>query len=97
MFVVIWEYEVRAGADAAFEALYGPDGAWVGLFRNHEGYLGTELLRGTDRRYLSIDRWASAAAYDAFFAAAQPDYAAIDERGDALTLSERRVGVYTTP
>jgi heme-degrading monooxygenase HmoA len=97
MFVVIWEYEVRVGADAAFEALYGADGAWVGLFRNYDGYLGTELLRGTDRRYLSIDRWASTEAYDAFLAAAQPRYAAIDEQGDALTLSERRVGVYTTP
>lgn len=97
MFAVIWEYEVRVGADAAFEALYGANGAWVGLFRDYDGYLGTELLRGADRRYLSIDRWASAAAYEAFLVAAQPRYAAIDEQGDALTLSERRVGVYTTP
>jgi heme-degrading monooxygenase HmoA len=97
MFVVIWEYEVRAGAEAAFEALYGADGAWVALFRAYAGYRGTELLRGAGRHYLSIDRWTSAAAYEAFLVAAQSRYAAIDEQGDALTLSERRVGVYTTP
>ena len=34
MNVVVWEYEVRAGAEAAFEALYGADGAWVALFRD---------------------------------------------------------------
>ena len=97
MFVVIWEYEVRAGGDAAFETLYGAEGAWVELFRAYAGYVGTELLRGTGRHYLSIDRWTSAAAYEAFLVAAQPRYAAIDEQGDAVTLSERRVGAYTTP
>ena len=33
MFAAIWEYEVRAGCEAQFLALYGGDGAWVALFR----------------------------------------------------------------
>lgn len=97
MFAVIWEYEVRSGAQAAFEALYGSDGDWVALFRQYPGYLGTELLREGESRWLTIDRWTSSAAYEAFQAEAQPHYARIDEAGDALTVSERRIGSFTTP
>jgi len=98
MFAVIWEYEVRAGCEAAFEALYG-DGEWVALFRQHAGYIGTELLRDADqpRRFVTIDRWSSAEAYAAFLTAAKPRYEQIDARGDALTLTERCIGTYTTP
>jgi len=97
--VVVWEYEVRADAEAAFEALYGSDGAWVALFRTHPGYVGTELaveIVAGRRRYLTIDRWRSAADYDAFLASDRTRYAEIDAQGDALTMSERRVGRYET-
>ena len=95
MFAVLWQYQVRPGSEPAFEALYGARGDWMALFSAHPGYLGTELLRGeSSGEYLSIDRWASQADYDAFLAADQPRYAEIDARGDALTLSERRIGRY---
>ena len=99
MFVAIWEYEVRAGCEAAFAALYGRDGEWVALFREHDGYVGTELLRDLDQasRFVTIDRWTTAESYSAFLTAAKPRYAQIDARGDALTIDERRIGTYTTP
>jgi heme-degrading monooxygenase HmoA len=95
MFVVIWEYQVRPGSEAAFERLYGAGGGWVALFRQYAGFLATELLH--DERpgyYLSIDRWRSAQDYDAFLTAAAARYAALDAEGDALTLEERRIGRY---
>lgn len=96
MFVTVWEYEVRPGAEAAFEALYGPDGAWVALFREHPGYLRTELLLG-DRRghYLTFDRWRSAQDYTVFRGHLPPRYAELDAQGDALTLAERHIGQFT--
>lgn len=98
MFVILWEYEVHPGSERAFETLYGHDGAWVGLFRAHAGYLDTELLRDDSaRRYLTIDRWVSKADYDGFLDASQSQYAQIDALGDALTLTERRIGRYETP
>ena len=98
MYVVIWEYEVRPGAEAAFESLYGAQGGWVRFFRGQPGYLDTELLKGElPGGYLSIDRWLSAEAYSAFLTAAHPEYARLDAEGDALTLSERRIGGYSTP
>lgn len=45
MFVVVWEFRVRPGQEAEFEARYGPDGDWARLFRLGEGYGGTVLLR----------------------------------------------------
>ena len=94
MFAVIWEYEVREGCEAAFEALYGGDGEWVALFREHAGYVGTELLRDTGQpyRFVTIDRWSSAEAYATFLTAAKPRYEQIDARGDALTSAERSLG-----
>jgi len=94
MFAVIWEYEVRAGCEADFAALYGDDGAWVALFREYAGYIGTELLRdcGQTARFVTVDRWVSQAAYGAFLATAKPRYAEIDALGDAVTSAERCLG-----
>ena len=97
MLVVIWEYQVRPGMEAAFERLYGAEGEWAVLFRGHAGFVDTELLRGDQAGlYLSIDRWTSEAHYDAFLANAREHYARIDALGDALTLDERRIGRYTS-
>lgn len=97
MFVVIWEYEVHAGREAEFVSLYGDDGEWVALFREYDGYIGTELLRDARaaNRFLSIDRWSFQEDYERFLAAAESRYAQIDARGDALTAAERRLGAYT--
>lgn len=96
MFVVIWEYEVRPGSEAAFESLYGAQGAWVRLFHEYHGYVDTDLLKDEQPgRYLSLDRWRSEADYAAFLQAASPRYAELDAEGDALTVNERRIGRYT--
>jgi heme-degrading monooxygenase HmoA len=97
MLCVLWEYEVRPGAEAAFEKLYGSGGDWAALFGEQDGYVGTELLRG-DRpyRYLTIDRWQSERHYDTFLANAGARYARIDAQGDALTVVERKIGRFTT-
>ena len=98
MFTVIWEYEIQPGSESAFEALYGPGGEWVALFREYRGYLGTELLRDErPRHYLTLDRWESEADYAAFRQAAALRYAQVDALGDALTLGERRIGRYHAP
>jgi heme-degrading monooxygenase HmoA len=96
MYEIFWEYEVPPELTAAFETLYGPDGEWARLFRGADGYVETLLLRDTDRptRYLTVDRWRSRADFDAFAEAAGPAYAALDRRGDALTVRERRIGAF---
>ena len=96
MYEIFWEYEVRPEQVAAFERLYGADGEWARLFRRADAYVETLLFRDTDRptRYLTVDRWRSRAAFDAFVDAASSAYAALDHRGVALTVRERRLGAF---
>ncbi len=67
-FVVVWEFWVRPGAESQFESTYGLQGGWVALFTLDLAYEGTRLVRDVKepRRYLTLDFWASQAAYDAF-------------------------------
>jgi heme-degrading monooxygenase HmoA len=93
--VILWEFEVRAGSEAAFEAAYGPDGDWARLFGRAPGYLGTELLRaGEPRRYLTIDRWETRDAFEKFRDAHRDDYEALDRRCEALTVRETPIGKF---
>ena len=74
MIALVFSYEVRE--PEAFERAYGSDGEWAEFFRQGAGYIGTELLRDVElpTRYLVIDRWESADAYNAFAAEHRDEY-----------------------
>jgi len=95
-FVAVWEFWVRSGAEAEFEKAYGPDGAWVRLFSGDPAYGGTKLVRdlGEPRRYLTLDSWASAAAYKEFRRLHAEEYRAIDEVCESLTEREAKIGEF---
>jgi heme-degrading monooxygenase HmoA len=96
VFVVVWEFEVRPGREADFEARYGPKGDWVRLFEQGEGYRGTVLMRdrAVPGRYLLTDTWRDGADYRAFKAGFAAEYAALDGACTALTRSERCLGEF---
>jgi quinol monooxygenase YgiN len=96
MYHIIWEYEARADQLAAFEAHYGPTGAWSQLFQAAEGYRGTELYRDAVRptHFVTLDRWTSAAAFEAFLPTIREAYERLDEVGAGLTTRERRLGAF---
>ena len=92
----MFSYEVANAAE--FERVYGPEGDWAQFFRPGRGYIGTELLDDVEQpgRYLVIDRWESADAYNAFVAAHREEYM---ERVDATRFrydSELRFGTFET-
>lgn len=68
------------------------DVRWARYFAPGEGYLGTEMLRSADGRYLVIDRWRSAADYDAFLGANADEYGARNRGATRLWLRERALG-----
>ena len=74
MIALVFSYET--GDAAEFERVYGTDGEWAEFFRPARGYIGTELLRDGEApgRYLVIDRWESAEAYNDFVAANRDEY-----------------------
>jgi heme-degrading monooxygenase HmoA len=94
--LILWEFRARPGLEAAFEEAYGPDGAWAGFFRRGEGYLGTELHRELSggRRYLTIDRWSSGAAYETFRRDHETEYLELDRRCGSLTDHEAPIGAF---
>jgi heme-degrading monooxygenase HmoA len=98
MYVIIWEYQVRAEHVAEFEEIYSATGAWAKLFEKSKGYLGTELLfdAGHTNRYITIDRWISSQAYASFLAEWKQHYEVLDSRCEGLTEQEILVGQWET-
>jgi len=96
MIAIVWEFIVKDEAVAAFQHAYGPDGAWAALFRQYPGYGGTSLLQDTTvrGRFLTIDHWESEWHFDQMHDASREAYARLDARFGALTVSERRIGVF---
>lgn len=95
---IVWMYDVKPESAEIFERIYGAEGEWVRLFRTGRGYVGTELFRSTATpgRYVTVDAWASPAAYELFRARAAGAYADLDARCDDLTQTERLVSAGDT-
>ena len=96
---IVWEFVVPAGNRARFEQAYGAAGDWALLFRHAAGFLGTELLHDSERDgvYLTIDRWASVAAFDRFRHDFGADYRRLDAALEGLASCETRVGLFEGP
>jgi len=96
-YIVIWEFQVRPEKEVEFERVYGPNGEWAQLFRRAAGYIRTDLLRDREvwGRYLVLDHWDCVAHYDAFRAAHSTEYSELDQRCEAITLREVRIGNFS--
>ena len=95
-FIAAWEFQVKTNKQRAFERAYGPQGDWVRLFRQGEGYVRTEMFRDPEKpgRYVTLDFWTSRLAYLRFKGQHLAAYKALDKRCEKLTQSERRIGEF---
>ena len=94
MIALVFSYEVR---DAErFQSVYGPEGEWSTFFAQARGYIGTELLRDVEQpgRYLVVDRWASADAYNAFATEHREEYMRRVDDTRFMYESELRFGTF---
>ena len=96
MFVVVWQFEIAEEKVAAFEAAYGPEGAWAQLFALGKGYRGTELLvkQSAPLRYVTIARWKSAEHFARFCEKYAAEYSALDKKCGEWTESETPLGAW---
>jgi heme-degrading monooxygenase HmoA len=94
MLVLVFSYEARDAEQ--FERVYGPEGEWAEFFRRGDGYVGTELLRDaeTPSRYIVIDRWESAEAYNAFAAEHRAEFMQRVDDTRAYYEQELRLGTF---
>ena len=90
----MFRYEVRD--PESFERVYGPNGDWAEFFRRGAGYIGTELLHDINEpeRYLVIDRWESADAYNSFLSANQAEYLRRSDEARFHSVQELRFGTF---
>ncbi len=96
VFVVVWEFDIRADAEAEFLRAYGQDGDWARLFRRGNGFLRVELARSVESssRFFTFDYWVSRAAFEAFGVSHAIEYRALDKKLAGLTERERRIGAF---
>jgi heme-degrading monooxygenase HmoA len=96
-YVTLWAFNVQPDRKAEFEFHYGPEGTWVRLFRRAPGYLGSELLQDrTDaHRYVTIDRWQSREAWQAFRQHFSGEYERLDHEFEGMTIAEAQLGEFT--
>ena len=94
MIALVFSYEVHDAGE--FERAYGMNGEWAQFFGGGRGYIGTELVRDVEApgRYLVIDRWESAEAYNDFIAANREEYMRRVDETRFLYDSELRFGTF---
>ncbi len=96
MHVILWEFTVKPEKLQAFVHVYGPEGDWAQLFRQSEGYRGTELLQSeAPNTFVTIDRWEQAADLERFKDRFKTEYQQLDTQFEELTISERKLGTFT--
>ena len=93
---LVWEFEVATDNRAAFEEAYGPQGDWARLFEGAPGFIEVILLNCSEdpHRYMTIDRWASAWAFEEFKREFATEYDALGQRLEAVTSNETRIGAF---
>ena len=94
MYIILWEYYVKPDKQNEFKDAYSPSGAWAELFKKGNGYAGTELIRSPENltHYITIDRWASQDAYEAFLSHWLAEYKELDLHCEDLTQHESSLG-----
>ena len=95
-YVCLWEFQVASDSEERFVEYYSAGGIWVRLFREADGFADTQLLKDTEHpyRYVTIDRWTSASAYEAFRKRFAEQYAELDRLCENFTVSERLIGTF---
>lgn len=93
MISVLWKYKVKPQYRRDFLAAYGADGRWVAFFKQDAGYRETILLQPTDGHFLTIDRWCSREAYDAFRVSHAEEYKRLDRSFDCFFEEEEDLGI----
>jgi hypothetical protein len=95
---ILWMFHIKPTNGRTFRRMYGPGGDWTRLFSKDPSYIGTELLHhgASTRCYVTVDRWASCAAYHNFKKRHRNEFAALDARCEALTAREIKIGEFSS-
>jgi quinol monooxygenase YgiN len=94
---VVWQFEVRQGAESEFERFYGADGVWTKLSRRSRSFLGSSFLRdiAVDGRYLLVEYWGEMVVYEKHLANFGAEVKALEEQRERFVNRMDTIGVFT--
>jgi quinol monooxygenase YgiN len=94
---VVWQFDVRPGAEKEFEHLYGADGSWTSLSRRSRSFLGSSFMRdlGAETRYLLVEYWGEMVVYEKHLASVDHELKALEQQRAQLLERMETVGVFT--
>ncbi len=97
MIAVVWQFDVRPGAGADFEQMYGSDGEWTHLSRRSRSFLGSSFLRdiSSETRYLVVEYWSEMMVYEKHVASYRNQLDALERRRATLVDRIEPLGVFT--
>lgn len=95
-FVYIWEYLVNDEHISDFIRIYGPDGDWVQLFKQSDGYIGTDLHQDISdpNRFITVDYWKTKRDRDSFQNQFRVAFNALDKQAANYTETENLLGEF---
>jgi heme-degrading monooxygenase HmoA len=94
--VRVWKFQPPDGLEDEFGLAYGSDGIWAALFGRASGFLGTTLYRPDQPGgwWMTIDRWSSAADFEAFGRDFGEEYRALDTELEGIAGEEEFIGAF---
>ena len=94
--VRVWKFRPPMDRAQEFALAYGADGVWAALFGKGSGYLGSSLYRPDQPGgwWMTIDRWSSAADFEAFGREFDQEYRALDAELEDVAGEEEFVGAF---
>ena len=92
----IWKFRPPRAREQEFSEAYSGSGRWAELFAKAPGYRGTTLLRPFESGgwWLTIDRWDSAADFEAVRCGLGEEYRALDAELEGVAGDEEFVGAF---
>jgi len=93
---VVWQFEVKPDARAAFEQFYGADGEWTMLSRKSRSFIGSSFLRefSQEPRYLLIEYWSEMLPYERHLADLSDEIAALERSREEMVVAAMPLGVF---
>lgn len=92
MVTIVRRYEVLAGFVRQFTRAYGSEGDWAALFSETDGFLGMQLLEGSDGSYLVIEQWRSERDFASFMCDHSSQYEALSRIAEGWALEDTLIG-----
>jgi hypothetical protein len=93
----VWQFDVQAGREPAFERFLGADGAWHAISRRSRSFLGSSLLRDLAQpaRYLAVEYWSEMLVYEKHQADFSDEIKELERERDLLLTRMAPLGMFS--